>query len=51
MIGLNTAIVSGGGGNVGIGFAIPSNIVSAVRESLQKQGHVTRGFLASRRTS
>ncbi len=45
MIGLNTAIVSGGGGNVGIGFAIPSNIVSTVRESLQKQGHVTRGFL------
>ncbi len=45
MIGLNTAIVSGGGGNVGIGFAIPSNIVAAIRDSLQKQGHVTRGFL------
>ncbi|SDT85984.1 serine protease Do [Verrucomicrobium sp. GAS474] len=45
MIGLNTAIVSGGGGNVGIGFAIPSNIVATVRDSLLKQGHVTRGFL------
>ncbi len=51
LIGLNTAIVSsgsgmdGGGGSVGIGFAIPANIVKHVMESLVKTGKVERGYL------
>ncbi len=48
MIGLNTAIINmngGGGGNVGIGFAVPSNLARSVMESLLKDGHVTRGYL------
>ncbi|MGE5346877.1 MAG: Do family serine endopeptidase [Acidithiobacillales bacterium] len=51
LVGLNTAIVSsgsgmdGGGGSVGIGFAIPANIVKHVMESLIKTGKVERGYL------
>lgn len=46
MIGLNTAIVGGrNGGNVGIGFAVPSNLVRYVMESLLKDGRVVRGYL------
>ncbi|HEY8965769.1 MAG TPA: Do family serine endopeptidase [Candidatus Methylacidiphilales bacterium] len=45
MIGLNTAIASTTGSNAGIGFAIPSNVVASVRDALQKQGHITRGYL------
>lgn len=47
VIGINTAIVTnkGGGGYIGIGFAIPSNIVSNILEQLKTKGSVTRGFL------
>lgn len=45
LIGINTAIVSRSGGNQGIGFAIPSNLVREVMESLVLDGRVTRGFL------
>ena len=46
MIGLNTAIYGGGGGgNLGIGFAVPSNLARYVMESLLKEGHVSRGYL------
>jgi serine protease Do len=48
VVGINTAIVSAGqgpGGSVGVGFAIPANIVKHVMESLIKTGKVTRGFL------
>jgi serine protease Do len=45
VIGVNTAIYSPSGGSVGIGFAIPSNLVSIVVTQLQKTGHVTRGYL------
>ncbi|HLG86687.1 MAG TPA: DegQ family serine endoprotease [Alphaproteobacteria bacterium] len=45
VIGINTAIYSPSGGSVGIGFAIPSNIAKPIVEQLEKEGHVTRGWL------
>jgi len=45
VIGVNTAIVSPTGGNVGIGFAIPSNDVERVARELQEHGKVRRGWL------
>jgi serine protease Do/serine protease DegQ len=44
-IGMNTAILAPSGGNVGIGFAIPSNMVMTLKESLIKHGEVRRGLL------
>jgi len=43
LIGLNTFIVSRSGGNEGIGFAIPSNVVRNVYEQLKSKGRVSRG--------
>lgn len=45
LIGINTAILAPSGGNVGIGFAIPSNMVMNIKESLVKHGEVRRGLL------
>lgn len=45
LVGMNTAIVSPEGGNVGIGFAIPSNIVKSIAEQLIKYGKVERGLM------
>jgi serine protease Do len=45
LIGINTAIFSRSGGYMGIGFAIPSNMVREVMEDLIKRGKVTRGWL------
>jgi serine protease Do len=47
VIGVNTAIFSPtrGGGSIGIGFAIPANLVKIVVAQLQKTGHVVRGFV------
>jgi serine protease Do len=45
VIGLNTAIHSPSGGNVGIGFAIPSDIVAHIVEDLRDDGMVERGWL------
>jgi Do/DeqQ family serine protease len=45
LVGINTAIVGSAGGNVGIGFAIPSNLARAVVEQLVKYGEVRRGRL------
>jgi len=45
VIGINTAITSPSGGNVGIGFAIPANLAKSVIEELKSQGKVTRGYL------
>ncbi len=45
LIGINTAIFSTSGGYQGIGFAIPSNMVKIVMESLIKNGKVVRGWL------
>ena len=48
LIGINTAILAPAGGNVGIGFAIPSNMVSAIMTQLIKHGEVQRGRLGIR---
>lgn len=46
LVGMNTAIISpGGGGNVGIGFAIPSNMVQQIMTHLVEHGEVRRGVL------
>jgi serine protease Do len=45
LIGVNTAIFSRSGGYMGIGFAVPSNMVRLVMTSLIKEGKVTRGWL------
>lgn len=45
LIGINTAIIAPGGGNVGIGFAIPSNMVESLTEQLTEFGQVKRGVL------
>lgn len=46
LIGINTAILSpGGGGNVGIGFAIPVNMVREIMDQLVQYGEVKRGRL------
>lgn len=44
-IGMNTAILAPSGGNVGIGFAIPSNMAMTLKNSLVKHGKVRRGLL------
>ncbi|MBF0583995.1 MAG: DegQ family serine endoprotease [Magnetococcales bacterium] len=48
VIGINTAIFSRSGGNMGIGFAIPVNMAKAVLEQLKSTGRVTRGWLGVR---
>ena len=45
LIGLNSAILSRSGGNIGIGFAIPSNIARQVMQQLIQYGEVKRGRL------
>lgn len=45
LVGINTAILSGGGGNIGIGFAIPVNMARQVMEHLVEFGEVRRGRL------
>jgi len=45
LIGINSAILSGSGGNIGIGFAIPSNMAKSVMEQLVSFGSVKRGIL------
>jgi len=45
VIGINTAIYSPSGGNVGIGFAIPINMAKQVMDELIAKGKITRGFL------
>ena len=42
VVGINTFILSAGGGSEGLGFAIPARIVQFVYESLRKYGHVHR---------
>ena len=48
LIGINTAILAPGGGNVGIGFAIPSNMAQSLSAQLIKYGEVKRGVLGIR---
>jgi len=45
VIGMNTAIFSRSGGYMGIGFAIPINMIKAVKKQLVMTGHVVRGYL------
>jgi Do/DeqQ family serine protease len=45
LIGINTAILSRSGGNIGIGFAIPVNMAHSVMDQLIKYGSVKRGQL------
>ena len=45
LIGINTAILAPDGGNIGIGFAIPSNMVKNLTEQMVKYGQVKRGEL------
>ena len=45
VIGVNTAIFSNSGSNIGIGFAIPSNTVQHIISDLKSHGKVSRGFL------
>jgi serine protease Do len=44
-IGMNTAIASRTGGNIGIGFAIPMNMARDIYERIRETGQVTRGFI------
>jgi Do/DeqQ family serine protease len=43
LIGINTAIIAPAGGNVGIGFAVPVNMVKTVTAQLERHGRVNRG--------
>ncbi|MCW2486297.1 serine endoprotease DegQ [Candidatus Symbiopectobacterium sp. NZEC127] len=45
LIGINTAILAPGGGNIGIGFAIPSNMAQNLAQQLIEFGEVKRGLL------
>ena len=45
LIGLNSAIYSPTRSNIGIGFAIPSNLARSIMDGLVMHGRVTRGFL------
>ncbi|MEM1223809.1 MAG: Do family serine endopeptidase [Verrucomicrobiota bacterium] len=45
LIGINSAIVSRSGGNIGIGFAIPSNLAISISRQLSVKGEVSRGYL------
>ncbi|MCW8332691.1 DegQ family serine endoprotease [Vibrio paucivorans] len=45
LIGINTAILGPNGGNVGIGFAIPSNMMKNLTEQIKEFGEVKRGML------
>ncbi|MFP9229107.1 serine endoprotease DegQ [Pectobacterium cacticida] len=48
LIGINTAILAPGGGNIGIGFAIPSNMAQNLAQQLVEFGEVKRGLLGIR---
>ena len=45
VVGINTAIFSRTGGNIGIGFAIPINLVKELLPQLRGKGKVVRGYL------
>jgi Do/DeqQ family serine protease len=57
LIGMNTMILTGGGGaggfggseagNIGIGFAVPSNMAKQVMDQIEKNGKVSRGYLGA----
>jgi serine protease Do/serine protease DegQ len=45
LVGINSAILSAGGGNLGIGFAVPSNMARIVMDQIARFGEVRRGRL------
>lgn len=45
LVGINTAIIAPSGGNVGIGFSVPTNMAQAVMDQLIEHGEVRRGKL------
>jgi len=45
LIGINTAILAPGGGSIGIGFAIPSNMAKILAQQLIESGEIKRGLL------
>jgi serine protease Do len=45
LVGINTAIFSRGGGNIGIGFAVPANLAKRIMDQLVNGGKVVRGYL------
>ena len=45
LVGINTAIFSQSGGNMGIGFAVPSNLSRSIMDQLVRTGKVVRGWL------
>lgn len=45
LVGINTAIASRSGGNIGIGFAVPSNLVNKIMTDILEKGKVVRGWL------
>ena len=45
LVGINTAIISPAGGNVGIGFAIPTNLARASMQQIIEYGEVRRGMI------
>ena len=47
LIGINTAIVAGGSGNQGVGFAIPINLAREIMSQILKHGKVIRGYLGA----
>ena len=48
LVGINTLILSQGGGNEGLGFAAPVHIVRAVVENIRQQGRLPRGWIGAR---
>lgn len=48
LVGINTAILSRSGGNIGIGFAVPINMAQDVMQQIVKYGEVRRGMLGVR---
>jgi serine protease Do len=47
VVGINTAIFSQSGGNIGIGFAIPTNSIKELLPQLKEKGRVVRGYLGT----
>lgn len=50
LIGINTAILAPGGGSIGIGFAIPSNMAQTLATQLIQSGEIKRGLLGIKGT-
>jgi serine protease Do len=48
VVGINTMIISPSGGNVGIGFSIPINLVKMILPQLKESGKITRSWLGVR---